>query len=253
MSGTDLPPQEISDEMVREFNRAFNEACDHPDGMGPNDAARAGLAAALAASEWRPPQEISDEDAVELLARRAWRRRHSITWESGADEDRQGFLTAARLDLAALVASGYRREEEVRAEIATTLRSAAAGRREYADGMPRGAAWEPSVELLNMQATTLESAALVAEGNLEPLYNWLPSRRWTDEMMANLYREQATALEQAQPLLVAGECVSGRRADGVPLPPMCCGGWADRNGGAATLCDPCPPEGQERSEEKSHG
>lgn len=80
-------------------------------------------------------------------------------------------------------------------DLARTLRAAAQGRREYADSHPRCEAWDRVVELLRMQADTLDQAARIAEGDLGPLYNWLPSWRWTPEMTAVL-RDDGLASEE---------------------------------------------------------
>jgi hypothetical protein len=55
-----------------------------------------------------------------------------------------------------------------------------AGRRGYISG---GIGSSHHVALLEHEATTLESAARV-DGDLGPLYSWLPSRRWTAQMNA---------------------------------------------------------------------
>lgn len=67
--------------------------------------------------------------------------------------------------------------ESPAAEIAQTLRAAAAGRREYMAAPP-----DEHRELLELQADTLDQAARIAAGDIEPLYELLPSWRWTDEM-----------------------------------------------------------------------
>lgn len=40
----------------------------------------------------------------------------------------------------------------------------------------------PTGEKLRLEADTLDAAASVIEGNLDPLYHWLPSYQWTDAM-----------------------------------------------------------------------
>ena len=64
------------------------------------------------------------------------------------------------------------------------LRLAAAGQREYAAGManlavPRQIEAHEELELV---AAVLDRAALIADGDDGPLYNLLPSWRWTAEM-----------------------------------------------------------------------
>jgi len=53
------------------------------------------------------------------------------------------------------------------------LRIAAAGRREYANGLTG-----PMYKDLMHEAEVLESAAKIADGDLAPLYGLLPSWRW---------------------------------------------------------------------------
>lgn len=65
---------------------------------------------------------------------------------------------------------------------ADLLRLAAAGRLEYATSCPEGAARDT----LETEASTLRHTADVVEGDLRPLYGWLPSWRWTDQMDAQL-------------------------------------------------------------------
>ncbi|MDD4866186.1 MAG: hypothetical protein PHQ28_03370 [Mycobacterium sp.] len=64
--------------------------------------------------------------------------------------------------------------------VAHTLRKAAEGRREYAKSLR--ADMPDHAEMLVLQADTLDQAADIAEGDIRPLYSWLPSWRWTDEM-----------------------------------------------------------------------
>lgn len=72
-------------------------------------------------------------------------------------------------------------------DAAGLLRAAAAGRREYARGLDgETGVLGRSREDLELQASTLEQAARVVEGDLGPLYGWLPSWRWTDEMERQL-------------------------------------------------------------------
>ncbi|MFG1776630.1 hypothetical protein ACGFIG_09395 [Micromonospora sp. NPDC049048] len=73
---------------------------------------------------------------------------------------------------------------------ADLLRMAAAGRREYARAIPEKA------EPLDLQAHTLDAAARVVEGDLAPLYDWLPSWQWTGEMNARLHPTAAAMAER---------------------------------------------------------
>lgn len=68
------------------------------------------------------------------------------------------------------------------------LRMAAAGREEYATSLE--GAENPSLieqrEALQYEAALLRDAARVVEGDLGPLYRWLPSWWWTEEMVGSL-------------------------------------------------------------------
>jgi hypothetical protein len=74
-------------------------------------------------------------------------------------------------------------------EVAALLRKVVEGRREYMGSLSEN---EPNLVLreqrrtLEIEALTLEAAAEIAEGKVEPLYGLLPSWRWSDEMVAAL-------------------------------------------------------------------
>ncbi|MFY1595454.1 hypothetical protein [Micromonospora sp. WMMD737] len=126
------------------------------------------LAARLRTRQW-----ATDPERPELAARSA-HDRHQFSADCA--------ICARRVDEVAEVAV-----ELVSAELAALLRSAAEGRREYA----RGAANQPDIaEVLDMQAATIDACAKVLLGDLGPLYDWLPSHRWTPEMTAHLYPER---------------------------------------------------------------
>lgn len=72
------------------------------------------------------------------------------------------------------------------AKAAELLRKAAAGRLEYLARCPN----QKDRDVLETEASTLRHAADVVEGDLRPLYGWLPAWRWTDEMTASA-REQS--------------------------------------------------------------
>ena len=82
----------------------------------------------------------------------------------------------------------------IRAELAALLRRCAAGRREYAGMADSPNSKDPTIpavaELMRIQALTLDAAARAIEGDLGPLYDWLPSHRWTAEMTDALYPER---------------------------------------------------------------
>lgn len=76
--------------------------------------------------------------------------------------------------------------------LADLFRAAAAGRREYLAACPD----ERHRELLNLECATLDAVADVIDGNLWPLYSWLPSARWTDQMVAALHDPTGPATGQ---------------------------------------------------------
>ncbi len=85
-----------------------------------------------------------------------------------------------------------KRVRELRAEkelALASLSAAAAGRREYAEAIPEDET-NPSLAesrmLLLFEAGVLERAAAVVDGDRRPLYGWLPSWRWTDEMVERM-------------------------------------------------------------------
>jgi hypothetical protein len=69
-------------------------------------------------------------------------------------------------------------------EIAALLRSTAAARREYMKNVPVVAL--TTATGLELECSTLETAADIAEGQAGPLYSLLPSWKWTEEMHAAL-------------------------------------------------------------------
>ncbi|XTZ13870.1 hypothetical protein ACQSSU_20450 [Micromonospora echinospora] len=72
--------------------------------------------------------------------------------------------------------------------ITRMLRTAADGRRDLAAALRSE---HPGIaDSLTLQEFTLRSAASVAEGDLGPLYDWLPSHQWTPDMLTRLYGEQ---------------------------------------------------------------
>lgn len=64
-------------------------------------------------------------------------------------------------------------------DLPALLRYAASARREYLAGAP-----EDLRQIVEAECATLDAAAELAEGNMRPLYGWLPSWRWTEEMQA---------------------------------------------------------------------
>jgi hypothetical protein len=66
-------------------------------------------------------------------------------------------------------------------ELADLFRQTAAGRREYATNAP-----ESTAAILETEACALDAAARLADGDLSPMYGWLPSWRWTEEMQVRV-------------------------------------------------------------------
>lgn len=133
----------------------------------------AALAAAVAA-QLRTRQWETDPSCPDLHPRSAHNRHQFSTRCAICVSDVERVVAAAI--------------ERVTAELAQTLRAAADGRREHARGAP------PEVtEALELQAATLDGAAKVITGDPGPLYDWLPSYRWTPEMTARLYPERGAS------------------------------------------------------------
>lgn len=78
-------------------------------------------------------------------------------------------------ELAALL---DRQRQRILAERAALLRSAADGRHEYQRNCPAGS----GLDTLQVEEGVLRHAADVVEGDLRPMYAWLPSASWTPEM-----------------------------------------------------------------------
>lgn len=83
---------------------------------------------------------------------------------------------------------------------AAHLRMAAAGRREYAANLTgaRGPLGAAHTALL-AQAATLEQAARVVDGDIRPLCGWLPTWRWTPEMLAAVGAQAPAPVAPAAP------------------------------------------------------
>jgi hypothetical protein len=86
------------------------------------------------------------------------------------------------------------------AQLAGLFRACAAGRREYLRTIeqhirqagPGARDVVPSADMLRHEAAVLDAVARVIDGDLGPLYNWLPSWRWTKEMNAALFAREST-------------------------------------------------------------
>lgn len=106
----------------------------------------------------------------------AWAAREAyVDW--GVRSDRDEWVHYAITRAARLAA------ERVRAELAALFKIAAEGRREYLRWME---GLVETQEALEHEAGLLDRAARVAAGDLGPLYWWLPTSMWTDEMLAAL-------------------------------------------------------------------
>jgi hypothetical protein len=92
-----------------------------------------------------------------------------------------------------------KREQEIRDQTVANLRRAAAGRREYAEGLPerKAGATVPDASLAEMRETLLseaacyETAALIVE-DPSHLMGAVPSWRWTDEEAASIHPPKET-------------------------------------------------------------
>lgn len=134
-----------------------------------------------------PDSRLWTDTDRELVARTKyeaeWLPEREPAWLDLPEEDRneQRQVAEAVLDAAApLIAA------RVRDELAELLRTVAAGRREYAS---RGVdlKHERTVgEPLEAEARLWETAARLVEGDTKPLFDLLPSWRWTPEMHATV-------------------------------------------------------------------
>lgn len=100
-----------------------------------------------------------------------------------------------RAHLASAEANLRRRELElhdareampVEAAVADLLRKAVKGRRTYLRNAPD----DETRRLIELECSTIESCVKVLGGDLGPLYNWLPSHMWTNDMVAALSPER---------------------------------------------------------------
>lgn len=74
-----------------------------------------------------------------------------------------------------------------RQDLADLFRKCAAGRRQLLRSLEGDERFRESCDALRLQAHTLDDAARVVEGELSPLYDWLPSWQWTKPMLHALY------------------------------------------------------------------
>lgn len=103
-----------------------------------------------------------------------------------------GVMVARALEEAGMLASAHAPDP------AALLRAAAAGRREYAVNAP-----DDMAEALDSQAGTIEHAAQLVDGDYRPLYNWLPSWRWTPEMARRVQKYDSASTTWAEVAAIA--------------------------------------------------
>lgn len=100
-----------------------------------------------------------------------------------ADDPRVTRRSLTRIEQALLVPPAERAWIRPDMGAAEKLRAAAAGRREYA----ASGGLDHQVEALHIEACALDRAADLVDGDDSPLYGWLPSWRWSQEMEDALY------------------------------------------------------------------
>lgn len=71
--------------------------------------------------------------------------------------------------------------------LADLFRRCANGRRTYLHSIDGDERFKDAVRLLRIQIETLDAVARVIDGDMGPLYNWLPSHLWTKPMLHALY------------------------------------------------------------------
>lgn len=107
------------------------------------------------------------------------------------------------------------------------LRAAAAGRREYAGPEREGGSGNAKVdemrEVLLTQAATLDGAAKVADGDMGPLYGWLPSWRWTAAMDQRVLSDSSGETTRADTAALAPAAPLPAVLDGEDAACMNCG------------------------------
>ncbi len=77
----------------------------------------------------------------------------------------------------------YKEVSEIYKNRIELLKLAARGRREYAKNAP-----DEQKEILETQASALDSAIQIMEGSLSPLFGLVPSWMWTEDMHYDLER-----------------------------------------------------------------
>lgn len=219
------------------------------DGDDPHKAAALLLAAARVDPTLRVAAEVV-QDA--LLARDAEVRalRAELT-DGGRPEDRWalddiaeqvGFVRDAHpseIVVAVRAVLAARTPHPAEPTTGNLLRAAAAGRREYAQGCggTDNTKLQEMHDALLTQAATLDGAARVADGDMGPLYGWLPSWRWTPEMERRVLSSTSGSTSPAD---VAGVVLAAPLPavpDGEDEPSFCA--CTDKCGGVAV--DPtCP-------------
>lgn len=145
-----------------------------------------------------------------------------------ARRDARGHATS-HSDVTAGPGSRYARAAATAAlgELSALFLMAARGRRQFLRSIEGDERFGNAAELLRIEIRTLESVTRVIEGELGPLYDWLPSHLWTKEMLSRLY-----AVHPAGEAPVVG-------ADAGGAAPACCE-YHDGEVEAIQCCDDCP-------------
>lgn len=108
-----------------------------------------------------------------------------MTEPTQADLDRAAQVLTGPVDYPVVQRAIAQALADQREEIASLLRTCAAGRTEYAGGYSlreTNPALRAQRAALESEAQALESAARIVEGNHYTVLSLLPSWRWTDEM-----------------------------------------------------------------------
>lgn len=135
--------------------------------------------------------------ALELKRARAMERvaaRHAMQRDADIAES-ESRVAHLKAEIARLNAALRQRDLELHdiregvtpeAAIVGLLREAVTGRRFYVGNAPD----EHTRDLLEIECRTIENCLKVLAGDTGPLYNWLPSHMWTEDMVAALYPER---------------------------------------------------------------
>lgn len=115
------------------------------------------------------------------------RKASAVPWEQVPETNRK-LMTAVADEVAA----------HIIAQAAEKLRSVAAGRRQYLNRMSTTEGNVAQYVAIEDECRVMSLAADIVEGDLRPLFGWLPSWLWTDEMNATL-NEPAQRIQRETP------------------------------------------------------